>query len=65
MRAYTAEGHCARGSMGPRVDAACRFVEQGRERAVITKLDNIVEAVTGGDGSGEQTSAGTGVVPNN
>ena len=65
MRAYAAEGHFASGSMGPKVDAACRFVEQGGQRAVITNLDNIVEAVTAGDQSGEQTSAGTVVVPNN
>ena len=65
MRAYAAEGHFASGSMGPKVDAACRFVEHGGQRAVITNLDNIVEAVTAGDRSGEQTSAGTVVVPNN
>ena len=65
MRAYAAENHFASGSMGPKVDAACRFVEQGGQRAVITNLDNIVEAVTAGEGCGEQTSAGTVVVPNN
>ena len=59
MRAYAAEGHFASGSMGPKVDAACRFVEHGGQRAVITNLDNIVEAVS----SGERT--GTVVVPNN
>ena len=55
----------ASGSMGPKVQAACRFVEQGGQRAVITNLDNIVEAVTASDGSGGHTSAGTVVVPNN
>jgi len=55
LRAYAAEGHFASGSMGPKVDAACRFVEQGGQRAVITSLDQIVDAVTGG--------AGTVVVP--
>ena len=54
MRAYAAEGHFASGSMGPKVDAACRFVEQGGQRAVITNLDNIVEAVTASDGSGDR-----------
>ena len=29
LRAYAAEGHFASGSMGPKVDAVCRFVEQG------------------------------------
>jgi carbamate kinase len=59
MRALAAEGHFASGSMGPKVDAACRFVEQGGRRAAITSLDHIVEAVTG-DPTG---SAGTVVVP--
>jgi carbamate kinase len=56
MRAYAEQGHFASGSMGPKVDAACRFVEQGGTRAVITRLDHIEEAVTG--------TAGTVVVPN-
>jgi carbamate kinase len=56
MRALAAEGHFASGSMGPKVDAACRFVENGGSRAVITSLDRIVDAITG-DG-------GTVVVPN-
>ena len=29
LRAHAAEGHFASGSMGPKVEAACRFVEQG------------------------------------
>ena len=56
MRAYAAEGHFASGSMGPKVDAACRFVEQGGSRAVITDLDHLADAVAG--------DAGTVVVPN-
>jgi carbamate kinase len=51
MRAYSAEGHFASGSMGPKVDAACRFVERGGQRAVITNLDTIVDAVTGESGT--------------
>ena len=31
MRAYAAEGQFASGSMGPKVDAVCRFVEQRRQ----------------------------------
>jgi carbamate kinase len=42
--------------MGPKVDAACRFVEQGGSRAVITDLAHITDAITG--------DAGTVVVPN-
>ena len=56
MREYAAEGHFASGSMGPKVDAACRFVEQGGQRSVITDLAHIADAIQG-DG-------GTVVVPN-
>ena len=56
LRALAAEGHFASGSMGPKVDAVCRFVEQGGQRAVITNLENIVAGVAG--------NAGTVVVPN-
>jgi len=55
MRRYAAEGHFGAGSMGPKVDAACRFVERGGRRAVITSLDRITDAVKG--------EAGTVVVP--
>ena len=55
MRDHLAEGHFASGSMGPKVDAACRFVEQGGAHAAITELSQIREAVAG--------RAGTVVVP--
>ncbi|MGZ5401419.1 MAG: carbamate kinase [Nocardioides sp.] len=55
MREHLAAGHFASGSMGPKVDAACRFVEQGGQHAVITELDQIVDGVAG--------RAGTLVVP--
>ena len=41
----------AAGSMGPKVEAACRFVESGGERAVITSLDRIADAVAGQAGT--------------
>ena len=47
LRRQAAEGHFASGSMGPKVDAACRFVERGGTRAVITSLSNILDAVSG------------------
>src|SRR6478609_3940756 len=59
LRAYAAQGHFASGSMGPKVDAACRFVEAGGARAVITDLAHLSEAVTGPAIDG----AGTVVVP--
>jgi carbamate kinase len=58
MREYAAQGHFASGSMGPKVDAVCRFVESSGRRGVITSLDQIVDAVTSPSG------AGTVVVPN-
>jgi carbamate kinase len=51
LRGYAAAGQFAAGSMGPKVEAACRFVEAGGERAVITSLDRIADAVTGAAGT--------------
>jgi carbamate kinase len=49
LREHAAAGQFARGSMGPKVDAALRFVEgagaaSGR-RAVVTSLEHISDAV--------------------
>ncbi|RBY92526.1 carbamate kinase [Blastococcus sp. TF02A-30] len=49
LRAHAAAGQFARGSMGPKVDAALRFVEAGGARAVVTSLEHIADAVTGDD----------------
>ncbi len=51
LRALAAEGHFANGSMAPKVDAACRFVEHGGTRAVITDLTHIADAVPGDFGT--------------
>ena len=59
LRELAEEGHFASGSMGPKVEAACRFVEQGGQYAVITDLDSIVNAVT----APEDEREGTVVVP--
>jgi carbamate kinase len=59
LRELAEEGHFASGSMGPKVEAACRFVEQGGQYAVITDLDSIVNAVT----APEDEREGTIVVP--
>jgi len=55
MRSYAEEGHFASGSMGPKVEAACRFVEHGGSRAIITDLAHLTEALRG--------DVGTVVVP--
>ena len=57
MRQYQAAGHFAEGSMGPKVEAACRFVEGGGERAVITSLDRIADAVAGDEDVGTVITA--------
>jgi carbamate kinase len=49
LRRHAAEGQFARGSMGPKVEAAARFVEQGGARAVITSLEHIADAVASDD----------------
>ncbi len=49
LREHAAAGQFARGSMGPKVEAALRFVEGGGKRAVITSLEHIADAVTGND----------------
>lgn len=55
LRELAAEGHFASGSMGPKVEAACRFVENGGRHAVITNMQHIADGVAG--------EAGTVVVP--
>jgi carbamate kinase len=50
LRALSAQGHFAGGSMGPKVDAACRFAEGGG-RVVITSLNRIAEALAGTAGT--------------
>lgn len=59
LRGYAADGHFASGSMGPKVEAACRFVERGGSRAVITDLDHLTDAVV----ADPARAAGTVVVP--
>jgi carbamate kinase len=55
LRSHAAAGAFGGGSMGPKVEAVCRFVEHGGRRAAITSLDRIGEAVAG--------TAGTVVTP--
>jgi carbamate kinase len=52
---HLGEGHFPPGSMGPKVEAAARFVRSGGKRAVICRLDDIEQ--------GAQGKAGTVIVP--
>ncbi len=44
-RGYMKEGHFRAGSMGPKVEAAVRFVEAGGRRAIITSLHKALQAL--------------------
>jgi carbamate kinase len=47
LKAYHADGHFPPGSMGPKVEAAIRFLEGGGERVIIAHLDHAMPALLG------------------
>jgi carbamate kinase len=51
LKRYRAEGHFPPGSMGPKIDAAIRFIENGGKRCVIARLDEAVPALRGETGT--------------
>jgi carbamate kinase len=51
MRKLFTEGYFLSGSMGPKVEAAMRFVEAGGEKAIITSLFKAVDALEGKTGT--------------
>ena len=55
LKAYQKAGHFARGSMGPKIEAAIRHVEAGGRRAIIGHLERALPALKG--------ESGTHVVP--
>ncbi|UJG44984.1 MAG: carbamate kinase [Candidatus Heimdallarchaeum endolithica] len=52
---YYDEGHFIKGSMGPKIEAAIRFVKKTQGKAIITNPENAIKAIKG--------EAGTIVVP--
>jgi carbamate kinase len=48
---YQAEGHFAKGSMGPKINAIIRFLENGGKEALITNPENIARALKGETGT--------------
>lgn len=50
-RRHLAEGQFPAGSMGPKIDAACRFVEGGGTRSLITDIFCLTEALAGETGT--------------
>jgi carbamate kinase len=51
MKRYYEEGHFPAGSMGPKVEAAIRFIENGGRRAVIADLREALPALRGETGT--------------
>ena len=51
LREHARAGQFGSGSMGPKVEAILRFVDEGGRRGVITSLDRIVEGVNGSFGT--------------
>jgi carbamate kinase len=50
-REYMAQGHFPAGSMGPKMEAACRFVEGGGSRTLITNVFTLEDALAGTTGT--------------
>lgn len=48
---YAKEGHFPPGSMGPKIDAAVRFLKGGGEWAIITSIDKVKESIEGVTGT--------------
>lgn len=48
---YHAEGHFPPGSMGPKIEAAIKFLRSGGKRAIITSLEGIDAAIKGEGGT--------------
>ena len=49
IKNYVNEGHFAKGSMLPKVEASIKFVENTGNRAIITDLNNLTNALKGID----------------
>jgi carbamate kinase len=48
---YLQQGHFPAGSMGPKIEAAIYFLQQGGKKAVITSVENMVDAMRGNTGT--------------
>lgn len=48
---YQAQGHFAKGSMAPKIEAIIRFLEAGGKQAIITNPENIARALKGETGT--------------
>lgn len=50
-RQYLAEGHFAKGSMGPKIEAIISYLERGGKQALITNPENMATALEGKTGT--------------
>jgi carbamate kinase len=48
---YIKEGHFAKGSMGPKVESAVRYVRAGGKEAIISSFECLLEAIDGKEGT--------------
>ncbi len=48
---FMAEGQFPKGSMGPKIEAACDFIRRGGARVIITSMENATAAIHGGAGT--------------
>ncbi len=46
-----AEGQFPKGSMGPKIEAACDFIRRGGSKVIITSMENATAAVDGKAGT--------------
>jgi carbamate kinase len=51
IRKYVDQGHFPAGSMGPKVEAAIDFIENGGRQVLITSFDKATEALAGKAGT--------------
>lgn len=51
MRKHLADGQFPAGSMGPKVEAAIRFINGGGQRVIIANIDDAIEALHGRTGT--------------
>jgi carbamate kinase len=51
LKLHRAAGHFARGSMGPKIEAAIRHIEAGGRRAIIAHLERALPALHGDSGT--------------
>lgn len=51
IKQYQRDGHFPPGSMGPKIDAAARFIEGGGQRVIIAHIEDAMLALQGGAGT--------------